>query len=468
MRYLFITLFLILFLLSCRSSKSLTAVAGMPNYDHDGLPEFYVVSEPVLRGDERFVELHLEFKPEGFVFVTEQGEQAATALLYCDFTDRLLEDSLKSEHYKILLKKSDFSPFSNSLQMVYSIPAPANPTRISITIEDGFTRKARTIEQQIGFAVKSDSQFLLSDVVMKTKMQRSREGWVANAKYHIPSNSDSIRFAYSVHVKDESIKVSAKTRLVRFTADSTINRPIFAQDLSASTLTYIGVDLYRNTVLNVQSRQVPVTEEPIIINQTIPLLTYGVYRFIIDLVDPSGKVLATSMRDFSITSAFFPYVKDAHALAEPLVYLMERKQHKSLMEIEHTDSLLSAIESFWINSTGNASIALQTMKVFYTRVEEANVKFSSFKEGWKTDMGYVYILFGPPNYVDVVFNNTVWKYGFDHSIPHRVFEFNRVRIKGPFYPFDHYLIKRQNYYYNAVNRRIGDWKNGSAIYNPLF
>jgi hypothetical protein len=40
------------------------------------------------------------------------------------------------------------------------------------------------------------------------------------------------------------------------------------------------------------------------------------------------------------------------------------------------------------------------MEQYYARVEYANKHFSHFQEGWRTDMGMVYITFGPPNNVE--------------------------------------------------------------------
>jgi GWxTD domain-containing protein len=37
---------------------------------------------------------------------------------------------------------------------------------------------------------------------------------------------------------------------------------------------------------------------------------------------------------------------------------------------------------------------------YYSRIEYANKNFKSYTEGWLTDMGMVYIVFGPPNYTD--------------------------------------------------------------------
>ena len=42
----------------------------------------------------------------------------------------------------------------------------------------------------------------------------------------------------------------------------------------------------------------------------------------------------------------------------------------------------------------------ELMNEYYRRVAFANQNFSGYLEGWKTDMGMVYILFGPPNDIE--------------------------------------------------------------------
>jgi hypothetical protein len=40
------------------------------------------------------------------------------------------------------------------------------------------------------------------------------------------------------------------------------------------------------------------------------------------------------------------------------------------------------------------------MEEYYIRVQFANKNFAHYIEGWRTDMGMVYIIFGSPNNVD--------------------------------------------------------------------
>jgi len=42
----------------------------------------------------------------------------------------------------------------------------------------------------------------------------------------------------------------------------------------------------------------------------------------------------------------------------------------------------------------------EKMEEYYQRVDYANRHFTHFREGWRTDMGMVYLMFGPPNNVD--------------------------------------------------------------------
>ena len=40
------------------------------------------------------------------------------------------------------------------------------------------------------------------------------------------------------------------------------------------------------------------------------------------------------------------------------------------------------------------------MQEYYSRVERANILFGTFRNGWETDRGEVYIRFGPPSEVE--------------------------------------------------------------------
>ncbi|MCH8287246.1 GWxTD domain-containing protein [candidate division KSB1 bacterium] len=74
------------------------------------------------------------------------------------------------------------------------------------------------------------------------------------------------------------------------------------------------------------------------------------------------------------------------------------------------------------------------MTEYFKRVQYANAAFKSFQDGWKTDRGMIFILFGPPTdvyYFDFLSNSypiQYWSYLFDNQ----VFKFYDVYNTGDF------------------------------------
>jgi len=43
----------------------------------------------------------------------------------------------------------------------------------------------------------------------------------------------------------------------------------------------------------------------------------------------------------------------------------------------------------------------ELMDEYYRRVKYANDKFTTFQDGWRSDMGMIFILFGPPDNIEI-------------------------------------------------------------------
>jgi GWxTD domain-containing protein len=56
----------------------------------------------------------------------------------------------------------------------------------------------------------------------------------------------------------------------------------------------------------------------------------------------------------------------------------------------------------------NESKARRTIRAYYRRVTQANMLFTSYKEGWKTDMGMVISSFGKPDQINKTKDKEVW------------------------------------------------------------
>ncbi len=150
----------------------------------------------------------------------------------------------------------------------------------------------------------------------------------------------------------------------------------------------------------------------------------------------------------------FPKVTTYEAMLKPMRYIMSRKDYFYLKDKTSTKE---GIESFWINTTGKTEKAEKLIADFYGRVELSNFHFSSHVEGWKSDRGMVYIIFGPP---DIIYKNgktETWIYGEENNQVSLNFVF--VRVRNPFTNND-YILNRSSIYKNNWYRAVDDWRSG--------
>jgi GWxTD domain-containing protein len=118
--------------------------------------------------------------------------------------------------------------------------------------------------------------------------------------------------------------------------------------------------------------------------------------------NPTVNSLANTSRPFLVRWAGLPKsVKDIDIAIEQLRYIA--KEH----EIEHIKAAATAEEKqkrffeYWKKKDPNPNtLRNERMEEHYARVEYANKHFKHYIEGWRTDMGMVYIIFGAPSNVE--------------------------------------------------------------------
>ena len=97
------------------------------------------------------------------------------------------------------------------------------------------------------------------------------------------------------------------------------------------------------------------------------------------------------------------------------------------------------------------------IKQYYLRAEVANKFFSSYREGWNTDRGMIFIIFGPPKYIFRSENGERWIYGSDNSVMSEEFFFHK--IENP-YSSNAYGLDRSPTLKATWNKMTEAWRNG--------
>ena len=176
----------------------------------------------------------------------------------------------------------------------------------------------------------------------------------------------------------------------------------------------------------------------------------GMYHFQIDTSNSEGLTLFNFGENF-------PRLTTSEQLLKPLRYLNSSKQYR---ELEMYANKKIAVDNFWLEASGNISRAKELIRIYYNRAMFANIYFKSYTQGWKTDRGMLYIIFGAPSIVYKSDNTENWIYGSNLNLMSMNFTFTKVI--NPFSDNDYQLIRNEMYktsWYQAADV----WRNGRVF-----
>lgn len=150
----------------------------------------------------------------------------------------------------------------------------------------------------------------------------------------------------------------------------------------------------------------------------------------------------------------FPEVSRVDNMIAPLRYITSKQEFE---RIKTSKNKRAEVERLWKDLSGNRDRARQVIRAYYNRVENANVHFTSHKEGWRTDRGLVHIVFGIPNTIHRSSNSETWVYGEESSLLSMTFVF--VKQSNPFSEND-LRLRRDPSFKSAWYRNVESWRNG--------
>jgi GWxTD domain-containing protein len=218
------------------------------------------------------------------------------------------------------------------------------------------------------------------------------------------------------------------------------------------------------------NREFPLAVPPFSMTEPKPFHYQPDSTFTMQLNEGSAKFIAgkkgfyhiqldTSRRD-GITlfnfSDVFPDIKRADDMVPPLRYITSKQEYDALMS---SQAKKASVEKFWMECTGNQERAKEVIRKYYNRVQDGNAFFTSYVEGWKTDRGMVYLIYGAPNVIYKTANSETWTYGEENNINSLSYTFSKVN--NPFTDNDYSLDRSANYkqaWYTAVDI----WRQGRA------
>ncbi len=161
---------------------------------------------------------------------------------------------------------------------------------------------------------------------------------------------------------------------------------------------------------------------------------------------------------FYVVDTRYPRMTMPNELVEPVIYISTNKE---VDEIEAAANKKDALDLFFLKITdGNQSLAKEIIKTYYRRITTSNELFTSYKEGWKTDKGMVYVVLGPPSKVQRFRDREVWLYSQSGNFSEIIFTFYRTnnQFTDNYYELVRYPDYKQ-YWYPYVEA----WRNGRIV-----
>ena len=188
---------------------------------------------------------------------------------------------------------------------------------------------------------------------------------------------------------------------------------------------------------------------PLVDTANYNLTREGMYHIQIDLERDEGLALLNF-------GGSFPEVKTPDELMEPLFYLTTLAEYRDLRKKPNRKL---AVDDFWLKTGNNMEKSRELLRIYYNRVVYSNLYFTSNKEGWKTDQGMIFILFGPPSRIQMTGTGESWYYFARRKNKSVEFKFNRV----------HDAFSIQNMVWNQSsdsrvywNEAVRSWRNGKV------
>jgi GWxTD domain-containing protein len=137
-------------------------------------------------------------------------------------------------------------------------------------------------------------------------------------------------------------------------------------------------------------------------SDTLPMMfpIEGIYMISVDSLIREGLVLCNFGPDH-------PTMTSPETMIPPLAYLATPEEMEEMVTAEKPKL---ALDKFWMDRTGSIERSKELIRIWYNRTLFANYYFSSYKAGWLTDRGMIYIMYGPPDKVYKNAEGESWGY----------------------------------------------------------
>ncbi|MCZ6775996.1 MAG: GWxTD domain-containing protein [Ignavibacteria bacterium] len=430
---------------------------GIPNFDMEAIPRWHE--------DDPGIDLSVSILKASLIFVRAENGYSASVMTEVQVYDQETEDLVAEEVWTDTMVATTYAQtqlFETRLT-TRRIPVAPGKYIIQVTLRDTNSDKKARRRRQIKVLDLTSDTIMLSQIQIESWRKGSPPA--PAMKFHIPSTFDSLRCFLTLHNASGAQKTSVEIVLQRFLHDTSVAVPPYAFSPMIGTLDYRGISYDRVDTIQVRSQTIETLDQETPIEFFFSSLGKGLYFIHVTVhitgISPGGDEGGLNgSRGFAIMGHSFPRLTTLDDLIEPLVYIVREGELDSIRVAKTGIDKRRRFDSFWLSLAENKQSATNLIKQYYNRIEEANLYFTGYKEGWKTDRGMIYVVLGPPISIQYGIDFEVWHYSNVDQDQLTTYVFKRITLVEGNLPFDNYVLDRRSYYDQGWLNAIARWRRG--------
>ena len=323
---------------------------------------------------------------EHLSFVKGDGKYRASYEMTIDILDSIGKlDNEKSWTEEVEAGTFDESVSSQAYSLTQrSFEVMPGHYSIVTTLRDNETKNASRLSRQITVSDYASSPFMLSDIMLVAKVTTKGEKTII-----VPLVSRNVgRLVDAFHIFFEAYN-NQKVDSVRFVVD-------------------IVNDKRENQIESAEVKALSQGRNQVFMKIETSKLAIGDYTVYVrafplgPAVDSKAPSLASTSRTFLMRWRGIPQsVKDIDEAIDQIQYIAKEGELSYVKDGATPEERQKRFLEFWKKRDPNPNTPRnEKMEEYYVKVDYANKHFAHYTVGWRTDMGMVYIIFGPPSNID--------------------------------------------------------------------
>lgn len=439
------------------AGKAMVRTAGIPNFDIECIP---AVIDTLPSLDLYLViyrtSLSYAKTPEGYEARAEVDVRILERTGRSPVRDMMWIDTSRVEDFE-----STYSHLPIEIQRRMIVPSGSFVIEVRVT--DATTKKSGVRNQTVVVPEVSGRMMSAGKVVLRSV--DARGNGIPVVVNDVAAGSDSLEAMAEVYSTHAGQPLDAEIMVVRIVTDS-------SAAISPLTLSFTSVPFGHGRAAFSNLDTVLTThQEAMSKGRTVQFacrldsLRQGLHRieFTIHVGETAGTGRDTVLRisrSFSVRGRGFPRPTTLPDLIGPLTYIANRMEMRPLVVARTPEGQRREFDRFWLSLIKDPKVASTMIRNYYGRVEEANKLFTTYKEGWKTDRGMVYVILGPPLRIDKEYGRETWYYNLSNDADANTFLFKRNVYEGGGYSFEEYILNRTGLYGVLWQRMVARLRSG--------